>query len=177
MQIEPDWDPAAERTGLRYRATRGLDLVVGRLGVVFGRWEYDTGVRDTLSLPLALTAMARAGGTARFYRDLPNDWVYATDVAEALVRLLDAPSLPRPVYHIGSGKRWSPVSWCERLRQSYPAFNYELVDTREDANVGVAAPSPRPPFSIANLQGDLAYQPQFGEVEALQDYLAHLDAT
>jgi nucleoside-diphosphate-sugar epimerase len=167
---------AAERIGLRYRSTRGLDLVVGRLGVVFGRWEYDTGVRDTLSLPLALTAMARAGGTARFCRDLPNDWVYATDVADAVVRLIDAPALPRPVYHIGSGQPWSPVSWCKRLQQTYPAFNYELVDQREQANVGVAAPSARPPFSIAHLKNDLAYEPRYGEAEALQDYLSHLDA-
>ena len=38
---------AAERTGVRYRQTRGLNLTVLRLGTVFGRWEYDTGVRDT----------------------------------------------------------------------------------------------------------------------------------
>src|ERR1700692_468143 len=29
---------AAERTAVRYRSSRGLNLVVARLGVVFGRW-------------------------------------------------------------------------------------------------------------------------------------------
>ncbi|MFE7423348.1 NAD-dependent epimerase/dehydratase family protein [Rhodococcus sp. NPDC057529] len=42
---------ASERLGVRYRQTRGLDVVVARLGVVFGKWEYATGMRDALSVP------------------------------------------------------------------------------------------------------------------------------
>ena len=63
---------AAERTAVRYRTRRGLDVSVARVGVAFGHWEYDTGVRDTLSLPLQLLQIARDGGTARFRRGLPR---------------------------------------------------------------------------------------------------------
>src|SRR5690606_32841577 len=40
---------AAERSVLRCAGLWGIDVLVARLGSVFGRWEYDTGLRDTLS--------------------------------------------------------------------------------------------------------------------------------
>lgn len=163
---------ASERAALRYRSARGLDAVVARLGVVFGRWEYDTGVRDTLSIPLALTQLAEAGSHAAFGEDLPNDWVYASDVADAVIRLLRAPSLPQSLYHVASGQRWSASSWCERLRERFPSFSYEVVSDLEKANVGRQTPVPRPPFSIARLQADTGYQPRFQETEAFADYIA-----
>ncbi|WP_414475494.1 NAD-dependent epimerase/dehydratase family protein [Microvirga sp. M2] len=163
---------AAERAALRYRATRGLDVVVARLGVVFGRWEYDTSVRDTLSIPLVLMQLAEAGGHAAFGRTLPADWVYACDVADAVIRLLNAPSVPQPLYHVGSGQRWSAITWCERLRHIYPFFSYEVVDRPDEANVGRQAPVPRPPFSIKRLQADLGYEVRYREAEAFADYLA-----
>jgi nucleoside-diphosphate-sugar epimerase len=162
---------AAERTGLRYRAARGLDLVAARLGVVFGRWEYDTGVRDTLSIPLKLTTLAEQGGHASFCRNLPDDWVYATDVADAVVRLLDASGAPQPVYHISSGSRWSSESWCERLRRVYPNFSYSIVEKVDQANVGNLAPSPRPPFSVARIAADVGFKAAFLELEAFADYV------
>lgn len=163
---------AAERTGLRYRNTRGLDLVVARVGTCFGRWEYDTGLRDTLSIPLHLTRLAEEGGHAIFGRRLPNDWVYATDVGEAVVRLLDAPALPSPVYHVSSGKTWSAVDWCERLAAQHRGFSFEVTDDPARANVGVAAPSPRPPFSIEKLKTEIGFTPRYMDAEAFQDYIA-----
>jgi nucleoside-diphosphate-sugar epimerase len=163
---------AAERTALRYRATRGLDVVVARLGVVFGRWEYDTKVRDTLSIPHTLAQLAEAGQQARFGRQLPDDWVYATDVADAVLRLLGAPATAHGIYQVATGARWSAARWCERLRQAHPGFSYQVVDDVSDANVGKLAPVPRPPFSIARLQADTGYQPRFLEAEAFEDYAA-----
>ena len=163
---------AAERAALRYRATRGLDVVVARLGVVFGRWEYDTKLRDTLSIPLHLAQLAEAGQCARFCDALPDDWVYATDVASAIVALLQAPKLPHGLYHVGTGRRWSVERWCERLRQAYPDFSYQVVRDPAEANVGTLAPVPRPPFAISRMQADLGYRVEFGEEHAFADYHA-----
>jgi len=162
---------AAERTALRYRNTRGLDVVVGRLGVTFGRWEYDTGVRDTLSVPLQLLKVAGAGGKASFRRNLPDDWVYATDVAEAAAGLLDAPSLPHSLYHIGGGKRWSVPAWCDQLKKHFPGFGYTVVEDGAEVNVGAVQAGRRPPFSIARLQKDIGYSPRFDETHAFADYM------
>lgn len=162
---------AAERVGVRYRTTQGLDLVVARLGTCFGRWEYDTGLRDTLSIPLHLTRLAEEGGHAVFSRHLPDDWVYVDDAAQAIARLLDVTSLSRPIYHVASGQRWSAVEWCERLAEVYPEFSFEVTDDLTCATVGVSAPSPRPPFSIEKLRSDIGFEPSYLAAEAFAHYI------
>ncbi|KDC79377.1 NAD(P)H-binding protein, PF13460 family [Bordetella bronchiseptica MBORD635] len=184
--LDPDQDPpvpdslygvtkyAAERLACRYRAQHGLDVVVARLGVVFGRWEHDTGVRDTLSIPYQILGQARAGGTAALARQLPDDWVYAPDVAQAVHKLLLARELGRPVYQIGTGGRWSAQQWCELVRARFPGFEYRFVDTPEQVNVGRQTPTPRAPFSIAALRDEVGYRPEYDAAAALDDYLAWL---
>lgn len=162
---------AAERAAVRYRDRRGLDVVVGRIGVAFGPWEYDTGVRDTLSLPLQLFKVAEAGGTARFRRGLPDDWVYATDVAEAVAALLYASSLRHDVYQIGRGRRWSLTDWCDRLRSAFPAFDYAIAERDGPVNVGVVSPGGRPPFSVERLRRDTGFSARFHEADAFDDYI------
>jgi nucleoside-diphosphate-sugar epimerase len=162
---------AAERIALRYRDTRELDVVVARLGVVFGRWEHETGVRDTLSLPFQLLKLAESGGIARFRPGLPDDWIYATDVAEAVVALLQAPSLQHGLYQIGTGKRWSIASWCDRLKQVFSDFDYVIAPDLQNINVGLSSPTPRPPFSIGRLRRDTVFSPRFGEAESFADYV------
>jgi nucleoside-diphosphate-sugar epimerase len=163
---------AAERTALRFRATRGLDVAVARLGVVFGRWEYDTGVRDTLSVPLTLAGIARSRAHAAIVENVPDDWVYAIDVAAAVVGLLDAPSLHHSLYHVASGRRWSVPDWCEMLKEAFPGFSYEFVADPARANVGKLAPLRRPPFSIARLQAEQDFKVRYGPQGAFADYLA-----
>ena len=161
---------AAERMALRYRDTRGLEACVARLGVTFGRYEYDTGVRDTLSVPLQLLQAAEQGQKVRVRRVLPDDWVYATDVADAIVRLL-AVSKPQPVYHISAGRRWSIGEWCNMLTSAFPKFSFTLVDDDAEANIGVPAPRRRPRFLIERLQADTGYSPRFDPAAAFADYI------
>lgn len=144
---------AAERTALRYRVTRGLDVVVARLGVVFGRWEYDTTLRDTLSIPLKLTQLAESGHRAMFCEQLPDDWVYAADVADAVARLLRVHKIPQPLYHVGTGRRWSAAAWCERLRELHPSFSYEMVGDVSNANVGTLSPRAAPAILHSQASG------------------------
>lgn len=162
---------AAERAAVRYRDNRGLDVVVGRVGVAFGHWEYDTGMRDTLSLPLQLLKIAEAGGTARFRRGLPDDWIYATDVADAVVALLYAPSLGYDVYQIGRGRRWSLTDWCDRLRDAFSNFDYAIVGRDGPINVGAVSPNARPPFSAERLRRDTGFSARFHEANAFDDYI------
>lgn len=163
---------AAERLACRYRATRGLNIAVARLGVVFGRWEYDTGVRDTLSIPYHLLRLAEQGQKALIAPVTPNDWVYAPDVAQAVDRLLNAEALHHDVYQVATGRAWSVREWCELLAQRYPGFEFAFVENAAEANIGRVAPTPRAPFSIDRLQADTGYAPQFDAPRALDDYLA-----
>ena len=161
---------AAERTAIRFRNTRGLNVTVARLGVVFGRYEYDTGVRDTLSAPLALAKLAQKSQHARVYAGLPDDWVYAEDVAIAVDLLLQQRQTA-DVYQVSAGATWSVGAWCERLKNIYPDFTYELVHQQADADVGRLTPTRRPPFSIARLSRDVEYEPRFLLEKAFDDYM------
>lgn len=168
---------AAERTALRYRDKRSLDVVVARLGVVFGPWEYDTGVRDTLSIPLQLLRAAEAAEFARFRRTLPDDWVYVKDVAKAVVALLDLPTAPHSVYQLATGSRWSILEWCERLKRRYPGFKYAIVSETETVTIGATQPSARPPFSVERLRRDANFVAAFLPDQAFDDYVRWRDET
>ena len=163
---------AAERAALRHRALHGLDVVVARLGVVFGGWEYDTGVRGTLSPPLLLARLARAGQAARLRAGLPDDWLYARDAADALVALADARRLRHARYQVGTGRRWSPRAWCDLLRDAYPEFDYAVVSQAEEANVGGQSASARPPFSVERLAQDTGFSARFDDVRAFFDWMS-----
>jgi nucleoside-diphosphate-sugar epimerase len=162
---------AAESVARRYRKTRGLDIAVGRLGVVFGRWEYNTGVRDTLSTPLQLLKMAEAGGVARFTANLPDDWVYATDIATAVTAMLDVPRLNEEIYHLATGRRWSVPRWCARLQSAFPAFCFEETDDPARVTIGAAAPAARAPFAVARIQAATGFEARYDEAAAFEDYL------
>jgi nucleoside-diphosphate-sugar epimerase len=163
---------AAERTGLRYRTTRDLNLTVVRLGTVFGPWEYDTGARDTLSVPLQLLGVAERGESAVVNVSSGGDWVYVTDVARGLTAMLDLPTSPDPVYHLSAGLVWSVEDWCARLKGRFPKFSYRLTDRAEECTVGRNNAAPRSPMLIERMRRDVAYTPEFLPERAFSDYLA-----
>jgi nucleoside-diphosphate-sugar epimerase len=163
---------AAERIALRYRAIAGLDVVAARLGGVFGPWEYATGQRDTLSPILAATRLALADGEAVLEGAGRRDWIYAPDVAEALLFLLEWPSAPRhAVYHVAAGRSWSVAEWCTALQARRPKFRWRLAARPEEANVPVHWASARAPLSPARLRDEMGWSARFGMDAALADFL------
>lgn len=163
---------AAESAAVRFRQSHGLDVAVARLGVVFGPWEHDTGVRDTLSLPFLLNRMAQAGETARLGRGTPDDWIHAGEAAEAVTRLLEAASLRHALYHVGSGRRWSLAAWCEQLRRHYPAFTYEIGVDPARVNLGGSAPAARAPLDVTRLRDQTGFVAAHDEASACASYQA-----
>jgi nucleoside-diphosphate-sugar epimerase len=161
---------AAERLSVRYRSTRQLCTSVVRLGTCFGRWEYATGVRDTLSIPLGLTQMAETGGHAVLGRQLPVDWVYADDVAIGVAKML-ATTPKEPVYHLSAGQRWDALDWCKLLAEAFPGFTYEISDDPEKINIGRSTPTPRPPFAIGRMETEFGFRPAFTGRAAFEHYI------
>jgi dTDP-glucose 4,6-dehydratase len=164
---------AAERIALRYRSTRALDVTVVRLGMVFGPWEYDTGVRDTLSLPLQLTRLAEQAATVKVHVDCADDWVYSRDVAWGLATLLErSDSPPEPVYHLSAGRRWSVQDWCSRLETRFPGFSAEAVSDPDEATAGRGKVARRSPMRIDRLRRDIGYAPRYLPEAAFEDWIA-----
>lgn len=164
---------AAERSVLRLGALWGVDVVAARVGAVFGPWERDTGLRDTFSGPMLATRAMRRGERVVLAREGPRDWVYAPDVAAALTVLLDAPTLTYDLVHVSAGRRWTLADWCRALaaRLGLDAFTVDPDPERATLALGTRD---RAPLAIERLRS--LYQPRFGLDEALEHYLAWLDA-
>ena len=162
---------AAERTCIRYATKRDLDVIALRLGTVFGRWEYDTGLRDTLSIPLQLLRSAQAGKKTILLKECADDWVYSIDVALGVIASLNIRSKPKPLYHLSAGRRWDIADWCQRMRAVFPDFVYELVDDPALCTIGRTSSQSRSPMKIERIQSDFGYQPAYLPNAAFVDFL------
>ena len=163
---------AAEGIARRFGAVFEMQVVAARLSAVFGRWEYDTGLRDTLSPPFLLTRMAAAGEPAVLVDDGLRDWIYAPDAAAGILALMDAATLRHDLYNVSTGRVWSLRQWCEQLVRCHPAFSYR-VDGTPGSNA-VIDPGRRSPLAIERIAGDTGFQPRYGLEESFNDYLQWL---
>ncbi|MFL6565747.1 MAG: NAD-dependent epimerase/dehydratase family protein [Burkholderiales bacterium] len=164
---------AAERSCLRLAALWDLDVRIGRLAQVFGRWEHASGVRDRLSMPTEIARIARAGGEAVFPPLGDTDYIYAPDVARALIALLDAKAPSHRLYHLGTGAAWALPAWCKILEKQFPKFRWR--ESSEGCNVVPLGPGTRTRFSNRRLAQDLGWAPRFNLPAAADDFLAWLE--
>jgi nucleoside-diphosphate-sugar epimerase len=169
----------AERLCVRFRALHGLEVVCARLGSVFGPWERDTGVRDTLSLPFQVFKRAAAGEEVVLpRREVRRDWVYAADVAAGILALLDAPATRHDIYNVSSGAQWRGFAerWCETLQRLFPDFRYRFAGAGESANVGFLGQRDRALMSIERLTGETGYRPRWTASDVFTRYATWLEA-
>ncbi len=167
---------AAERACLRLAALWEMDVRIGRLATAYGRWEHATGARDRLSPPTEIAKIALAGGEAVFPALGPTDYIYAPDLARALLALLDAGSPAHRLYHLGTGAAWSLPEWCALLAKRLPAFRWREAARLEECNVLPLSPGTRTRFSNRRLAEDLGYAPRFDLAAAADDFISWLGA-
>jgi nucleoside-diphosphate-sugar epimerase len=165
---------AAERTCLRLKELWQMDLAVARLAMVYGRWEYDTGLRDRLSLLLQAVRLAEAGKEAVMPEGEFRDWIYAPDVARGLLALLDAPRLAHDVYNLGTGLPLPLTDWCAKLQERYPAFRYRLSSNPAEWTAGALAIG-RSPFTAQRLREDVGFRPAYDLDKGFEDYMSWLE--
>lgn len=166
---------ASERLALRWARLFGLDIVALRIGAAFGPWEWETGVRDTLSAIFQVTKLAVQGQNARLPRPGRLDWIYARDVGEATALLVATGSLSRRVYNLGGRAEWSAAEWCARLANEYDAFSFEI--DAADANVDLHDDEDQRPLAMTRLEEDFGYRPRFDLDEAFADYISWIRST
>jgi nucleoside-diphosphate-sugar epimerase len=164
---------AAERSCLRLKALWGLDLVVARLAMVFGRWEHETGLRDRMSLLLQCVRLAAAGREAVVPAGEFRDWIYAPDVADALTKLLAAPKLRHELYNVGTGVPITPAAWCAQLAERYPGFRWRVSEEAEELTA-VPLAGGRTPFSARRLREAIPFRTHTLDA-AFADYMDWLE--
>ena len=162
---------AAERLALRYKAIYDMDVVVARLGTVFGPWEWDTGIRASLSTILQITECAFNGIPAI----MPNvegkkDWIYSRDITEAINALMKTTLLPHEIYNVGPGKMWALDDWCKKLANHFSDFKWIKSDNLQDVNCSYGT-ADRAPFSIHLLEKDTGFRARYELDQAFEDYM------
>lgn len=157
---------ASERVGARLGSLWGLDVVSLRLSGVFGAWERATGVRDTLSPHCQILAAAVAGEAAILPRPGLRDWIYAPDVADAVLTVSGAPSLQHGVYNVSTGRRFTLLDWGTRLSAAFPGFVCRLAEAGEAATIDFHGPSDRAPLAVGRIAGDLGWSAKTDGLES-----------
>jgi nucleoside-diphosphate-sugar epimerase len=168
---------ASERVCTRFRELRGLDVICVRLGSVFGPWERDTGVRDTLSLPYQIVQIARRGEEVVVpQREARRDWIYSRDVASGILRILGSNAPRHALYNLSAGATWPDFArgWCLALRALYPDLRYRVAKSDEPANVGFLGDRDRAMMSIERMRSDLAFAPACDARAVFSDYIEWL---
>jgi nucleoside-diphosphate-sugar epimerase len=164
---------AAERACLRLAALWPLDVRIGRLAMAYGRWEHATSARDRLSLPTQVARIARKGGEAILPALGPTDYIYAPDVASALIALLDAKAPAHRLYHLGTGAAWALGQWCELLAKRFPKFRWRESANDADWNVVPLARAIRTRFSNRRI-AELGWRPRYDLAAAADDFISWL---
>jgi nucleoside-diphosphate-sugar epimerase len=168
-----------ERSALRLGALWGMDVIAARISSVFGPWERDTGLRDTLSPHWHLAHLAAEGREAVLPADIPAyTWVYSRDIAAGLLHLLDMADPPHRVFNICSGMKWGAVitRWADSLRAVHPAFTWRQSADPAEVNVPLTDTKPRGTMDIARIQAT-GWTPRFAPEAAYADYAAWLTTT
>jgi len=162
---------AAETLLPRVAATQGMRFAAARLGSVYGPWEYQTGVRDTLSPMLQALDCAQCGTEAVLGPAWQGDFIYSRDVADGLVRLADAPALSRGIYNLGSGHLGSVVTWCRALGRVVPDFRWRMAAPNEEPNVDSHTGFHRGPMAIGKIARGTGYVPRWTFEEAASEWV------
>lgn len=163
---------AAESILPRVAATRDVAFTAARLGVVYGPWEYATGVRDTLSPMLQSLECAAAGHEAVLGPPWRGDYTLSRDIAAGLVALADMPSTPRTLYNLATGQATTAEDWCRILATRLPEFRWRRAGAGEAWNVESHTGFDRGAMSIARIAADTAYRPAFDQERAADHLLA-----
>jgi len=165
---------AAERTALRLAELWELDLTAVRLGPLFGRWEWATGVRDLLSPITQLSVAALDGRAAVLPGPGPLDWLYTADAAAGLLAVLEARGLAGRVFNLGAGRSWQVSDWAERLAGRLPGFRWRFAAAPQEATIPYMVQG-RPPLATDRLRQATGFAATHGLDEAFADYLGWLE--
>ena len=156
----------------RLSALWQTDVVSVRLSAVFGPWERETGVRDTLSPQAQIFAALRERREAILPRPGIRDWIYAPDVAEAVALLIEADNPSYRLYNISTGKPWTALQWGQDLAALHPGFVCRLAASGEAPTVDLHGPAARAPLSVSRLEQEFGWRARFGRAESAADLSA-----
>lgn len=163
---------ASERVAARLADLWRIDVRSVRLSTAFGPWERLTGARSTMSPQFQIALLARAGATAVLERPCLRDWIYAPDIAQAALRLIEAPAPTHALYNFSTGVTYAALEWGKALAAAMPGsgFNCRLAHAGESANVALHGPADRASMATARAGNDLGFTASWGMLASATHY-------
>ena len=120
-----------EMLARRFADLFGLSCVSVRPSAVYGPMDRHSDARQVHPVPWHMVHRAAAGEAFSVNSlDASYDWVYAPDVARAMLCLLDAETPRHPVYNIGYGRPATIADLLEGAQAAVPDFR--LTETGDD---------------------------------------------
>jgi UDP-glucose 4-epimerase len=160
---------ASEKVAARLAALWSCEIISVRLSAVFGPWERATGVRDTLSPQAQIVAAMQSGREAILPRPGVRDWIYATDVADAVTLLIEAATPQHHLYNISTGVEWSALQWGEAFAALHSGFVCRLAEVGETATVDLHGAADRAPLSVERMAKEFGWRARFGCADSAAD--------
>lgn len=164
-----------ERIVQRYRELFDMDAYVARIGDVFGNWERRTGVRSYMSLIYQTTAIARKGGRVVLPKPNRIDWVHGKEIAAEVWALMYTDILQYDIYPLCSGFIWPLTDWCDRLKEKFPDFQWEMASMPEQATIRVNQILDNAPMQLNRLKEDTGYEPEYNLDRAFAECMQWID--
>lgn len=160
---------ASEKVAARLAELWQQDFISVRLSAVFGPWERSNDVRDTPSAPAQILAAMQDRREATLPRPGVRDWIYATDVAEAVSLLIEASKPKHRLYNISTGVEWSALQWGEALAALHPGFVCRLAGVGEAPTVDLHSAADRAPLSVARMAEEFGWRARFACADSAAD--------
>ncbi len=153
---------ASEKVAARLSDLWQADVISVRLSAVFGAWERITSARDTPSPQMQIMAAMREHREAVLSRAGMRDWIYASDVADAVVRLVEATKPRHSLYNISTGQQWSALQWGQHVADLHPGCVCRLAESGETPTIDLHSEADRAPLSVSRMEQEFGWRARFG---------------
>lgn len=170
---------ASEKLCACYHELHGVSTASIRVGWVYGPMERPMrDSRHTMSLVFHCVRLALAGREIRLaHLDHVRDWIYAGDLARAVVALLERDETAYGVYNCAGGRGYTHRELLDTLGRVVP-LRYRKVDDPEQANVPPALTrARRGPLSSERLLAVTPYRPTVDLEAGLRMYVRWVEET
>lgn len=156
-----------ESLGAFYADRTGLDIVLLRIGAIYGPLYHSM---NNLPSRLVLAAVRGEPPVLRGeYEDDAHDLCYIKDAANGIALLQTALALKHRVYNIGAGRETANREFVDAIEASF--------GTRAQLNAG-RGPNARDSafMDLTRIREDVGYSPEWPVQRAMADYIAWLKA-
>lgn len=164
---------ASERLVVEAGRSFGLSVARARITAVFGPYEHETGVRETMSPPFQLARAAAAGENVLLPSGGARDWTSSRDIARALAILATTETLPGDLYNLSLGRTWHVAALAQGLAAAHPGWRFTAgAEDASDSSIAFNddLSRSRSPVSAARFENDFGFRFMTPE-EACADYL------